>query len=178
MRLHRWQPTRLPHPWDSPGKNTGVGCHFFLQCMKVKSESEVTQPCRTLRDPMDCSGKTEWGGHPVCWWLSLYFCFVCGLDEASCIGCYWWLGDAGSCIPAVACLWVLTIWYPLGLVLWLLKGLGDNAPTPNAQGLISGQEWRFHKWFVMALSEIKTISKNKKPKMNPKWQLPNQANNN
>ena len=44
-----------PHPWDSPGKNTGVGCHFLLQCMKVKSESEVTQSCPTLRDPMDCS---------------------------------------------------------------------------------------------------------------------------
>ena len=41
--------------WDSPGKNTGVGCHFFLQCMKVKSESEVVQSCPTLRDPMDCS---------------------------------------------------------------------------------------------------------------------------
>ena len=53
--LHRWQPTRLPRPWDSPGKNTGVGCHFLLQCMKVKSESEVTQSCPTLHDPMDCS---------------------------------------------------------------------------------------------------------------------------
>ena len=42
-------------PWDSPGKNTGVGCHFLLQCMKVKSESEVAQSCPTLRDPMDCS---------------------------------------------------------------------------------------------------------------------------
>ena len=52
---HRWQPTRLHHPWDSPGKNTGVGCHFLLQCMKVKSESEVTQLSPTLRDPMDCS---------------------------------------------------------------------------------------------------------------------------
>ena len=55
VRPQRWQPTRLPHPWDSPGKNTGVGCHFLLQCMKVKSESEVTQSCLTLRDPMDCS---------------------------------------------------------------------------------------------------------------------------
>ena len=54
MRPHRRQPTRLPRPWDSPGKNTGVGCHFLLQCMKVKSESEVTQSCLTLRDPMDC----------------------------------------------------------------------------------------------------------------------------
>ena len=55
MRPHRWQPTGLPCPWDSPGKNTGVGCHFLLQCVKVKSESEVTQSCPTLRDPMDCS---------------------------------------------------------------------------------------------------------------------------
>ena len=49
------QPTRLPRPWDSPGKNTGVGCHFLLQCMKVNSESEVAQSCPTLSDPMDCS---------------------------------------------------------------------------------------------------------------------------
>ena len=49
------QPIRLPRPWDSPGKNTGVGCHFLLQCMKVKSKSEVAQSCPTLRDPMDCS---------------------------------------------------------------------------------------------------------------------------
>ena len=73
VRPHRRQPTRLPHPWDSPGKNTGVGCHFLLQCMKVKSESEVTQSCSTLSDPMDCSlpgssihgifqaGVLEWG---------------------------------------------------------------------------------------------------------------------
>ena len=49
VRPHRQQPTRLPCPWDSPGKNTGVGCHFLLQCRKVKSESEVTQSCPTLR---------------------------------------------------------------------------------------------------------------------------------
>ena len=70
---HRRQPTRLRRPWDSPGKNTGVGCHFLLQCMKVKSESEVAQSCPTLSDPMDCSppgssihgilqaGVLEWG---------------------------------------------------------------------------------------------------------------------
>ena len=51
VRPHRWQPTRLPRPWGSPGKNTGVGCHFLLQCMKVKSESEVTQSCLTLATP-------------------------------------------------------------------------------------------------------------------------------
>ena len=55
VQLHRQQPTRLSRPWDSPGKNTGVGCNFLLQCMKVKSESEVTQSCLTLSDPMDCS---------------------------------------------------------------------------------------------------------------------------
>ena len=55
VRPHRRRPTRLSRPWDSPGKNTGVGCHFLLQCMKVKSESQVTQSCPTLRDPMDCS---------------------------------------------------------------------------------------------------------------------------
>ena len=55
VRPHTWQPTRLPRPWDSPGKNTGVGCHFLLQCMKVKNDSEVTQSCPTLSDPMDCS---------------------------------------------------------------------------------------------------------------------------
>ena len=73
VRPHRRQPTRLPRPWDSPGKNTGVGCHILLQCMKVKSESEVAQSCLTLSDPMDCSlpgssvrgifqaGLLEWG---------------------------------------------------------------------------------------------------------------------
>ena len=81
----RRQPTRLPHPWDSPGKNTGVGCHFLLQCMKVKSQSEVTQSCPTLSDPMDCSppGSSihgifqarvlEWGA--IAFSL-IYFCFI------------------------------------------------------------------------------------------------------
>ena len=55
LQPHRWQPTRLYHPWDSPGKNTGMGCHFLLQCIKVKSESEVAQLCLTPSDPMDCS---------------------------------------------------------------------------------------------------------------------------
>ena len=54
VQPHRWQPTRLPDPWDSPGKNIGVGCHFPLQCRKVKSESEDAQSYPTLSDPMDC----------------------------------------------------------------------------------------------------------------------------
>ena len=55
VQPHRWKPTKLPHPWDSPSKSTRVGCHFLLQCMKVKNESEVAQLFPNLRDPMDCS---------------------------------------------------------------------------------------------------------------------------
>ena len=69
---HRQQPTRLPRPWDSPGKNTGVGCHFLLQCIKVKSKSEVPQSCPTLSDPMDqappsvgLSRQEYWSGVPL-----------------------------------------------------------------------------------------------------------------
>ena len=59
VQPYRRQPTRLPRPGDSPGKNTGVGCHFLLQCMKVKSESEVAQSCLTLSNPMDWSLPTR-----------------------------------------------------------------------------------------------------------------------
>ena len=62
-------------------------------------------------------GKAEWGNNHVCWWLGLSFCFVCCLDDLSCTGWYWWLGDAGSCIQVVSFVWILTIWYSLGLVL-------------------------------------------------------------
>ena len=55
VQPRRRQPTRLLCLWDSPGKSTGVGCHFLLQCMKVKSESEIVQSCPTLSDPVDCS---------------------------------------------------------------------------------------------------------------------------
>ena len=75
VRPHRRQATRLPHPWDSPGKNTVVGCHFLLQCMKVKSESEVAQSCPTLVTPwttayqappsMGFSRQEYWSGVPL-----------------------------------------------------------------------------------------------------------------
>ena len=55
VQPHRQQPTRLCRPWDSPSKNTGVGCHFLLLCMQVKSEREVAQSRPTRGDPMDCS---------------------------------------------------------------------------------------------------------------------------
>ena len=77
MRPHRRQPTRLPCPWDSPGKNTGVGCHVLLQCMKGKSESEVTQSCPTLSDLMDCSlpgSSTHWTFQPrILEWVAIPF---------------------------------------------------------------------------------------------------------
>ena len=75
LRPHRWQPTRLRCPWDSPGKNTGVGCHFLPQCMKVKSESEVAQSVRLLVTPwtaahqappsMGFSRQENWSGVPL-----------------------------------------------------------------------------------------------------------------
>ena len=75
VRPHRRQPTRLPHPWDSPGKNTGVGCHFLLQCMKVKSDSEVAESCPTLVTPLTAayqappsvgfSRQEYWSGVPL-----------------------------------------------------------------------------------------------------------------
>ena len=75
VQPHGRQPTRLPRPWDPPGKNTGVGCHFLLKCIKVKSESEVAQSCPTLSDSMDCSFQAplslgffrqeDWSGVPL-----------------------------------------------------------------------------------------------------------------
>ena len=75
VRPHRRQPTGLPRPWDSPGKNTGVGCHFLLQCMKVKNEREVIQSCPTLSYPwtsahqappsMGFSRQEYWSGVPL-----------------------------------------------------------------------------------------------------------------
>ena len=87
VRPHRWQPTRLPCPWDSPGKNTGVGCHFLFQCMKVKRESEVAQACLTLATPwtaayqaypsMGFSRQEYWSGvplpSPLLWFNGYYF---------------------------------------------------------------------------------------------------------
>ena len=90
MRPHRRQPTRLPRPWDSPGKNTGVGCHFLLQCMKVKSESEVAQSRPTLSDPMDCSLPTRllrpWDFPRVLEWGAIAFSI--GYTTDGCISLY------------------------------------------------------------------------------------------
>ena len=89
VQPHRRQPTRFPHPWDSPGKNTGVGCQFILQCMKVKSEREVAESCPIPSDPMDCSlpGSSihgifqarvlEWGAIAFFIYLTR-LCLICG----------------------------------------------------------------------------------------------------
>ena len=93
LRSHRQQPTRLCRPWDSPSENTGVGCHFLLQCMRMKSESEVAQLCPILSDPMDCrlpgssvheifhARVLEWGAIAFSQ-ISLHLC-------AKTIGCRW-----------------------------------------------------------------------------------------
>ena len=93
VRPHRWQPTRLCLPWDSPGKNAGVGFHFLLQCMKVKSESEVAQSCPTLCDPMDCSlpGSSVHGTFP---------------GKSTGVGCH--------CLLQLVCQSCPTLWDPMG----------------------------------------------------------------
>ena len=91
VQPHRRQPTRLPRLWDSPGKNTGVGCHFLLQCMKVKSESEVAQSSPTLSDPMDCSlpgppsmgfsRQEYWSGVPLCVYKLLWIIWATWTEQ-------------------------------------------------------------------------------------------------
>ena len=84
-------------------------------------------------------GKAEWGGNLVCWGSGLYFCFVCCLDEVSCTGCYWWLGDARACIQVVSFGWVLTIWYSLGLVLWWSRVLESVLPLQRLRAWSPGK---------------------------------------
>ena len=101
VQHHRRQPTRLPRPWDSPGKNMGVGCHFLLQCMQVKSESEVAQSCPTFSDPMDCrlpgfsihgifqARVLEWGATAFSSFISYYLLIItkrCSFLDIS----LWW----------------------------------------------------------------------------------------
>ena len=98
VRPHRWQPTRLPYPRDSPGKNTGVGCHFLLQCMEVTSESEVAQSCLTLSDPMDCSppGSSAHGFSRQGYWSGLPLPsplrYSSNRNTSGYLGLPWWSG--------------------------------------------------------------------------------------
>ena len=95
MQPHRRQPTRLPRPWGSPGKNTGVGCHFLLQCMKVKSESEVAESCPTPSNPMDCSPPGS----------SIHGIFQARVLE--------WVAIAFSIIYTYICIYLYTEIYPV-----------------------------------------------------------------
>ena len=99
VRPHRRQPTRLWRPWDSPGKNTGVGCHFLLQCLKVKSESKVAQLYLTLHNPMDCSlpGSSvhgifqaralEWGA--IAFFVKYLYIYLNVGERFLCVGLSW-----------------------------------------------------------------------------------------
>ena len=117
VRSHRRQPTRLPRPWDSPGKNTGVGCHFLLQCLKVKSESEVTQLCPTLSDPMDCSlpdssirgnfqaRVLEWGAIAK---YNLFSCFI--LPKSTSFFLYYILYSLRDIFTSFIVPWKIFLW--------------------------------------------------------------------
>ena len=142
VRPHRWQPTRIPRPWDSPGKNTGVGCHFLLQCMRVKSESEVAQSCPTQRPhglqptrllrPWDFPGKsTGVGCH--CLHLKVFRCsgsgggYARGKDDLS---CHLSLVIACHLLPLPA-----PVSFPLSIevaMLWLPLPLPISSENPRA----------------------------------------------
>ena len=133
VQPHRRQSTRLPHPWDSSGKNTGVGCHFLLQCMKVKCESEVAQSCLTLSHPMDCSppgssahgifqaGVLEWGAIAFSALHCHYYCWHFGSALAYDAPCTFPVAshpDAGVCARAQRA------WLPWGAEAALLRHQG------------------------------------------------------
>ena len=111
-------------------------------------------------------GKAEWGGNPVCWWFGLYFCFVCCfcvLHRVLLVVGWWCRVSYSSGFLCVSSHYLIL---PRVSSL-VVQGLGVSAPTPKAQGLISSQEWRFNKWFDMALSEIKTNIQKRETKDEP-----------
>ena len=164
VRPHRWQPTSLPRPWDSPGKNTRVDCHFLLQCMKVKSESGVSQSCPTLSDPMDCSlpGSSihgffqarvlEWGAIAFSWIRSYLFPIPFPILYQSCShGCTkaalssrWRLSLSlsSSHIPYGRCLCYLQLSGGCGvgsMAQWMHKCAAGPQPLPEGG-------WNINQW--------------------------------
>ena len=135
----RWQPTRLPCPWDSPGKNTGVGCHFLLQCMKVKSESEVTQSCSTLSDPMDCSlpGSSAHGifqARGLEWGAIAFSATPTDYCKKKRNKCWRWYGEIGTLL---CCWWECQMVQPvLGTLRYFLKKLKRELPYDPAIPLL------------------------------------------
>ena len=157
VRPHGLQPTRLLRPWDSPGKNTGVVCHFLLQCMKVESESEVTQSCLTLCNPMDCSppGSSihgifqatvlEWGARAFSlYWniVALQFCvsFYCTAK---------WISHTHTCVCVLNCFshvwffatpWTTARQAPLSMGFFLTRIL-EWVAMPSSRGSSWLSDW-------------------------------------
>ena len=149
VQPHRRQPTRLPHPWDSPGKNTGVGCHFLLQCMKVKSESEAAQSCATLSNPMDRSppGSSVHGIFQarVLEWVAFAF----SLDHCTSLLTYCLASSLASLLSVYPSHWSSGQWFSS---LMQLRSSGSFSPTDagivhppqdsNVIGVRCGPVWR------------------------------------
>ena len=164
MRSHRRQPTRLRRPWDSPGKNTGVGCHFLLQCMKVKSESEVAQSCSTLRDPMDCSlpGSSAHGivQARVLEWVAIAFSaeiiiagIYCLLTMCQALGCALY---GFSMNPQSSC--IISIYIEVEEAEVKCERLGTQGPVasggqswPSAQVCLASKSTSFYHSAVLSL---------------------------
>ena len=168
VRPHRWQLTRLPCPWGSPGKNTGVGCHFLLQCMKVKSESELAQSCPTPSDPMDCSlpGSSiheifqaeYWSGVPLpsLWvWmrLSVFTVQILPLPSPSVfLSCtYSWFQEYSLNGPHAHHLRICFLENPT-CQRW------DASPNRDASTLFQGGHYYLTRWSVQTIHCRKTIT--------------------
>ena len=168
---HRRQPTRLRRPWDSPGKNTGVGCHFLLQCMKGKSESELAQSSLTLSDPMDCSlsGSSVHGIFQTRGWAPPKFCRASGpLNPPIFIymGIQTWKPSGARAFGDIAqgvLRWVFSLWQsPPPLIQKTLIGLpGPWAGLWKAQtGLLSTvTEWMWSLRFNSGNTAVPQIQK-------------------
>ena len=130
VRPHRWQPMRLPHPWDSPDKKTGVGYHFLLQCMKGKSKSEVAQSCPTLCDPMDCSPPSS----------SVHGIFQAGVLEWGAIAFSKYFVTAPNLLWLVSFLYFATAPNLLWLVSFLLEDKHVKSPGTTHQN--STWQWK------------------------------------
>ena len=121
VRPHRWEPTRLPHPWNSQGKNTGVCCHFPLQCTKVKRESEITQSCLSPSDPVDCSlpGSSVHGilQARVLEWVAIAFSKV----TCKCLQSQMFALSITK-LPINVCSWdCVLITIPISMTYWIIK---------------------------------------------------------
>ena len=137
MRPHGLRPTRLPRPWDSPGKNTGVGCHFLLPCMKVKSESEVAQSCPTLATPwtaahqappsMGFSRQKYWSGVPL---PSSLYTHMCIYIFFSCSFPLWFITRYRIQLPMLYSRTLLSI-HPMDNSLHLLITSSQSFSHPN-----------------------------------------------